>query len=133
METDGPSIDLDLLAASLRIDSADSGTFVESLAVKLADILPGRVAVKHARRGMLGPKYVRLLSVQVADQRLELMRSDRDVVQARRGRLSGGIVLKTEPLEVDEWLGALGSALAGEAKRNETTRQALERLMIEGH
>jgi hypothetical protein len=130
--TEDEGFDLDLLAASLRIDSTDSGSFVEGLAAKLADILPGRVSVQHGRRGLLGPKYVRRLSVQVADQRLELTRSDRDVVEVRRGRVSGGIVLKTETMQVDDWLGALGEALAAEAQRNQKTRQALERLMIEG-
>jgi hypothetical protein len=132
MDPEDAGLDLDLLAASLRLDSTDTGTFVEGLAVKLADILPGRVNLQHGRRGLMGPKYVRRLSVQVADQRLELLRSDRDVVEARRGRVSGGIVLKTETMQVDDWLGALGGALAAEAQRNQRTRQALERLMIEG-
>ena len=132
METEGSSFDLDLLAASLRVDSTDTGTFVEGLASKLADILPGRVTVKYARQGLLGPKHVRLLSVHMGDERLELARSDRDVLEARRGRVSGGIVLKTESLEVEDWLGALGGALAAEAQRNQKTRQALERLLIEG-
>ncbi len=132
METEGSGFDLDLLAASLRVDSTDSGSFVEGLAAKLADILPGRVTVQHGRRGLLGPKYVRRLSVQGNDQRRELLRSDRDVGEARCGRVSGGIVLKTETMGVDDWLGALGGALAAEAQRNQRTRQALERLMIEG-
>ena len=132
VETEGSGFDLDLLAASLRVDSTDTGTFVEGLAAKLGDILPGRVTVQHGRRGLLGPRYVRRLGVQVSDQRLELLRSDRDVIEARCGRLSGGIVLKTETMEVDDWLGALGRALAAEAQRNQKTRQALERLMIDG-
>jgi hypothetical protein len=132
VSAEGESFDLDLVAASLRVDSTDTGSFVEGLAAKLADILPGRVSVQHGRRGLLGPKYVRRLSVQVSDERLELLRSDRDVVEARRGRVSGGIVLKTETIEVDEWLGALGGALAAEAQRNQKIRQALERLLIEG-
>lgn len=129
---EGSSLDLDLLAASLRVDSTDSGTFVEGLAAKLTDILPGRVAVKYGRQGLLGPKRMRLLSVQMGDQRLELVRGDRDVLEARRGRISGGIVLKTETLEVEDWLSALGEALAAEAQRNQKTRQALERLLIDG-
>jgi hypothetical protein len=132
MEAEGSSVDLDLLAASLRVDSTDTGTFVEGLAAKLSDILPGRVTVKHGRQGLLGPKYVRLLSVHMGDERLELVRGDRDVLEARRGRVSGGIVLKSESLEVEDWLRALGEALSAEAQRNQSTRQALERLLIEG-
>jgi hypothetical protein len=51
-------------------------------------------------------------------------------VQTRCSRLSGGIVLKTEELGADDWIAALGEALAAEAGRNERTRQALERLLM---
>jgi hypothetical protein len=40
-------------------------------------------------------------------------------------------VLKNEHVSTDEWLAALGTALAAEAKRNATTRQALERLLTQ--
>ena len=49
----------------------------------------------------------------------------------RSARLSGGIVLKNEPLDTDQWLAALSQALAAEAKRSETTRKALERLLMQ--
>ena len=52
-------------------------------------------------------------------------------VQARSSRLSGGIVLKSEIVDTDVWLVALGTALAAEARRSQTTRQALERLLNE--
>jgi hypothetical protein len=123
-------VDLDSLAASLRADSGDLGAFVEGLAAKLEDVLPGRVRVTRGRRGMLGPKIVRRIAVDAGDQRLELLRSDGDAIETRRSRLSGGIVLKSESLDTDAWLGALGEALTAEAERSEQTRQALERLLI---
>jgi hypothetical protein len=129
--TEGAPVDIDLLAASLRADSSDLGAFVESLATKLADALPGRITVQRARRGLLGPKIVRKLALDAGGQRLELVRSDDDAIETRSARLSGGIVLKTEELDTDTWLAALGEALAAEAGRNERTRQALERLLIQ--
>ncbi len=131
MATEGEPLDIDLLAASLRADSGDVGAFVEGLAAKLDDVLPGRVKVQRARRGLLGPKLVRRIFVDAGGQRLELLRSDGDAIETRRARLSGGIVLKTEALDTDDWLAALGEALAAEAGRNERTRQALERLLIQ--
>jgi hypothetical protein len=130
VETEGAPFDLDLLAASLRADSSDVGAFVESLAAKLADVLPGRVTVQRARRGLFGPKIVRKLAVDAGGQRLELLRGEGDAIEARCARLSAGIVLKTEEISTDDWLAALGEALAAEAGRNERTRQALERLLI---
>ena len=127
MTSDG--LDLDLLAASLRADSSDLSAFVESLAAKLEQAVPGRVRVERRRTGMFGPKAVRRLSVDLADRRLEL-RAERGGVQTRWARLSGGIALKNEELETEAWLAMLSEALAAEARRSETTRQALERLLI---
>jgi hypothetical protein len=127
--TEGAPFDIDLLAASLRADSGDLGEFVEGLAGKLEDVLPGRVIVQRNRRGMFGPKIVRKIALDAGPERLELLRSEDDVIETRRARLSGGIVLKTEPLDTDAWMDALGGALAAEAERSAQTRQALERLL----
>ncbi len=128
MSEDSEPVDLDLLAASLRADSSDLGAFVESLAVKLEDAIPNRVRVERRRDGMFGSKLVRRIEVDLGDQRLDL-RYARDL-ETRRAKLSGGIVLKSEQLDTDAWLSALGGALADEARRSETTRQALQRLLI---
>ena len=122
--------DLDLVAASLRADTGDIHAFVEGLAAKLEHAVPGLVEVQRRREGLLGPKVVQRLSLRAGDQRLEL-RAERGAVQTSRARVSGGIVLKTEPLETDAWLAAVGEALTTEARRSESTRQALERLLIQ--
>ena len=44
-------------------------------------------------------------------------------------RLSGGIVLKSEELGTDDWLRALGEALAHPGAAQPVNRQALERLL----
>jgi hypothetical protein len=124
-------VDLDLLAASLRADSSDLGAFVEGLAVKLEQTLPGRTKVQRARRALLGAKQVRKISVDAGDQRLELVRADGDAIETRCSRLSGGIVLKSDTMDTDQWLRALGAAITAEAERSEQTRQALERLLIQ--
>jgi hypothetical protein len=124
-------VDLDLLSASLRADSSDLGVFVEGLAAKLEEVLPGRVTVQRSRRGLIGAKQVRKIAVDAGEQRLELERSAGDAVETRRCRLSGGIVLKREELGTDDWLRELGQAISAEAQRSEQTRQALERLLID--
>ncbi len=123
---------LDLLAASLRADLSDLNAFFETLASKLEDALPGNVRVYRWRARMLGPKHVRKIVVDAGGDRLELARGDREHVQALRGRLSGGIVIKSEPLEIEQWIDALTEVLTAEAGRNEKTRLALERLLLAG-
>ncbi|MGB0094496.1 MAG: hypothetical protein WBP81_18440 [Solirubrobacteraceae bacterium] len=124
------AFDIDLLAASLRADSSDVGAFVEGLAAKLEDLLPGRVKVQRGRRGMFGPKLVKRIALDAGGERLELVRTEGDAVETRLARISGGIVLKTEPLGTDAWLVALGEALSQEAARSGQIRQALERLLL---
>ena len=121
---------MDLLAASLRADSSDLNAFVESLAAKLQEAVPARVRIDRRRSGMFGPKAVRAVAVDLGDRRLEL-RMEGGTVQTRCARLSGGIVLKNDVLETDEWLAALSDALAAEARRSETTRKSLERLLTQ--
>lgn len=126
-----PNLDLDLLAASLRADSSDLGAFVESLAVKLEEAVPGRVRVERRRAGLLGgKKLVQSIALDAGDRRLELSYRG-GALQTRAAKVSGGIVLKNEALDTDAWLAALGQALDAEARRSETTRRALERLLTE--
>jgi hypothetical protein len=123
-----PGIDIDLLAASLRADASDLGTFVEALAVKLEEAVPGGVTVERRRDGMFGPKLVRRIALDAGGVRLEL-RAQGMSIDTRCSRLSGGIVIKTEELATDAWLRALGEALAVHAGRSQVTRQALDRLL----
>jgi hypothetical protein len=125
-----PDLDLDLLAASLRADSSDLSAFVESLAVKLEEALPGHVRVERRRSGLLGAKAVRMIALDAGGRRLELT-FQRGALETRASRMSAGIVLKSEMLATDEWLAALGEALGAEASRSETTRRALQRLLTE--
>lgn len=129
MAGDETAYDLDLLAASLRADSSDLGAFVESLAAKLEEALPGRVQVERRRSGVFGPRAVRRIMLDSGGSRLEL-RLQGQAIETRCSRLSGGIVLKSELVDTDTWLRGLSDALAEEAKRSATTRQVLERLLI---
>src|ERR1700730_13820510 len=101
MADEDAALDIDLLAASFRTDLSDLGAFVESLAVKLEDLLPTRVRVERRKDGMFGPKLVRRIEFDGDGQRLEL-RYDGRVIDTRSSRLSGGIVLKSEALGTDE-------------------------------
>jgi hypothetical protein len=128
MASDPAAVDLDLLSASLRADASDLRAFVESLAVKLEDAIPQHVRVERRRDGMFGPKLVRRIVVDGGDRRLEVEWRG-GAPQTSCSRLSGGIVLKNETVEIDAWLAELGQTLADEARRSEATRQALERLL----
>jgi hypothetical protein len=125
---DNGDLDIDLLAASLRADASDLHAFMEVIATKLETTLPGGVQIERARDGFRGPKLVRKIAVEVGGDRLELRRSGA-AIEALRAKTSGGIVLKTERLGIDDWLGVLARMLGVEAQRSQQTRQALGRLL----
>ena len=55
--------DLDLITASLRADANDMSTFIEVLAAKLEDAIPGLVRVTRMRGRLFGAKQVGRITV----------------------------------------------------------------------
>lgn len=122
--------DFELVAASLRADAGDLSHFVEALASKLEQALPASTRVdRRARRLLSRDKVVRRLEVSVGDRRYALDFDGAVECNAERATKVRGIVVKTEPLGVDEWIDALARDLAAEADRSGQARQALERLL----
>jgi hypothetical protein len=122
--------DLDLVAAALRADLSDIAAFVEGLATRLELALPGLAQVKRAKSGFRGPKLVTEIVVEAGDERLQLERHGGQI-QTSRCRVSGGITIKTEAIDVDTWLSALSAAVAQQAQRSERTRLALQQIVLD--
>jgi nucleoid DNA-binding protein len=119
----------ELVASSLRADAADLDAFVEALAVKLEDALPGRTRVERRSAGLFSrSKRVHRISVDMESGRYDLV-AERGRVQVSRGNIVRGIVLKTEPLSLDTWIDELSRELTQEADRSEQGRVALQRLL----
>lgn len=118
--------DLDLVAASLRADAGDLGVFVEALARKLEQTLPGRCSVRRA--GLRGKGNVREIGISVGDARYDLTYHDGSV-SARRSSVVRGITLKNEELGLDAWIDSLATQMVAEADRSERGREALEKLL----
>ena len=121
-------IDVDLLAASLRSSSSDLATFVEVLADKLEEALPGRVVVERRGRFLGKDKRVERLQCDLGGDRY-LLAARGGTVETRRAKAVRGVVLKTEDVPLAEWLDALARDLATEAQSSERARQALEQLL----
>ena len=130
LERQAASTDLDLAAAALRADLSDTDAFVEGLAARLEQALPGFVQVKRARSGFRGPKLVSEILVQAGDEHLQLRRQGGHV-ETIRARISGGIAIKTEAIDTEVWLSALTAAVSQQAARSERTRQALQQLVLD--
>lgn len=122
--------DLDLLAASLRADMSDTAGFLEALAAKLEDALPGQVDVERKGRLFGGAKRVQRIAVRLGDTHYEI-EGEGGVVAARRRSVVRGIALKSEDLAVDAWIDELSGDLLALAQRSERGRVALERLLTD--
>ena len=123
--------DFDLVAASLRADAADSRGFVEALAVRLEAALPGQARVQRRSRKFLSrEKVVRAIEVDAGENRYALQMDDRGALDARRSAAVRGIVVKNDPLPLDEWIDSLARDLAEQARASEQGRLALERLLM---
>jgi hypothetical protein len=123
--------DFDLVAASLRTDATDSRGFVEALAVRLEGALPTQTRVKRrSKRFLSGEKVVRSIEVDAGENRYTIAVDDRGAMEARRSAAVRGIVLKNDPLPVEEWIDGLARDLAEQAHASEAGRVALERLLL---
>jgi hypothetical protein len=115
-------LDFELLAASLRADSADMPAWVAALGEKLVGALPGRVALRHG--GLLGHGPVTGLAADLGAWRFALS-LDHGQPAAERTHVVRGIALKTEALPLDTWIEALSAALAELAATSARERQAI--------
>ena len=125
MAADAAQPDVDLLAAALRADAADLSQFADLVAGKLQAMLPARTRVERRRAGLMGPKVVRRVVLRLDDVQFELG-AEHGAVEPLVASVSGGIVLKRERVELDDWLGRLSAALTAEAGRSERARRTLE-------
>ncbi len=123
-----PASHFDLVAASLRADAADLGSFLEALAVKLESSLPGMVRVE--REGGLFKKVrrVRAIRIQIEESVYEVYRAGGGL-EARLSQQVRGIVLKHDTLRLDAWIDELSRHLARHAETSAEVRAALERLL----
>jgi hypothetical protein len=124
---DGP-MDLELLAAALRADTSDMEMFFEVMAKKLTDILGPRAEVERRGSVLRREKPVARIRVVLGDDQMELarVRGSIECLLAHRVR---GVVLRTEQVELSQWLDSLVRHLEEESRRNASTRAALEALL----
>jgi hypothetical protein len=128
-----PDQTFDLSAAGLRADGTDLRISVEVLAAKLESSLPGRTRVERRGGGLLGrgEKHVCRIEVELGAQSgtTYQLTVDGGRVEGFRERKSGGISIKRESLDPDQWVTALTAELQAEAERSAEARQALEGLV----
>lgn len=110
--TSGEAIDsMDLHAAFMRRAAADQGAFVEALAARLEQALPGLVRIERKRNGLFSKAaHVRAISIDTGDTQY-VLEQDQGILRAMCTHVAHGVILKRETLTVQQFLEALGNTL----------------------
>ncbi len=129
-----PDDDVNVLAAIVSRQSLDLEVYAGFLLQALSDALPAEL-VSVRRRSSLGgrlrgrPPAVIEVALHLGDQRFTLSRPEPNArIRSTVGHEVGGIVLKTEPVALDEWSRRLATELAELARRNDAAAAALARI-----
>ena len=126
-------MDVELLAAALRQDSADLDIYAKVLSVNLVESLP-KGAVQVERKRSMSDRVagregtVTSLDVAIGDVRLGL-RLDRGRTVGEICKEVRGVVLSRQQVGLDEWIAALARGLAESAASSAKAREALQRYL----
>lgn len=124
----GEDLDLDLLASSLRADDGDVRVLLHALVTRLSTALGDRLVVERAGR-FRKSDAIRRVSIRLGDDQFDAM-VDRGSLECTVSRSSGGIRIRSARVGTDQWLLRLLGALKAEATTTQSTRLALEALVI---
>ena len=126
-------MDVELLAAALRQDSADLDVYAKVLSVNLVESLP-KGAVQVERKRSMSDRVagregtVTSLDVAIGDVRLGL-RLDRGRTIGEICKEVRGVVLSRQQVGLDEWIAALAKGLSESAASSAKAREALQRYL----
>jgi hypothetical protein len=116
-----PSFD-DVSVAAVLAQRAreDRNDLLDDLVAMLSGVVPN-VQVERT----LLKRRVRAIRLPLGDYTYALARGDRGSFEASRQQVVRGVAVRTQPLEIEEFLAELGVALDVELKRTERGRAAL--------
>lgn len=122
---------VDLLAASLRLNSRDIEASLGGLAKLLSLLSPGNTAIKMKKHGVFNKENgIEEIAVSLGDKIFSLRRSKSpQVVETSVAKLVRGIVIKTDQVDMETWSKLLAQQLSTEAARSEAGRLAVEQLL----
>jgi len=122
MTGSGPNFDSVSVAAILAQRSReDRGALLDDLVTMLSEVVPG---VK-VERGLIR-RRVTAIRLPLGNAIYVLQRGANDTFEASRQQQVRGVVIRTDPLEIDAFLTELGNALDAELRRTEHGRQAIQ-------
>lgn len=120
--------DVSVAAILAQRSREDRSELLDDLVAMLSEVVPGcRVERGLIRRRATG------IRLPIGNAIYVLERGANDTVQASRQQQVRGVVIRTDPLEIDAFLTELGTALDAELKRTERGRDAIRSWLNAGN
>lgn len=123
------ALNVDVLAASLRMDGKQSANMLEFLAQKLEAALPENVTVKRGGWLLSKEKPVQEVLVRFEDFHYQLIKEKHGPVGAKQLKIVRGVALKTNDVTMDEWISLVAKELSDLAAQNAQARDALGKMV----
>lgn len=127
------SLNLDMVTAALRADSADVAVYARVLTQSLGEALPPDCVTVDRKQSMSDrmrgrPGEISRVAVQLGDQQLTLsVQGGRPVAEVCRA--VRGVILSRQTVPLQEWTATLAGLLVTHAQQNAEAAQALRRLV----
>jgi hypothetical protein len=128
---DGDAFDLDLATASLLSEGQDVHLLLGVLAKQLAGALGDRLVIERKGGILRRSDEIKALQVTLAKEEFHAELHGGGVT-CTIGHASGGIRIRSEQVEMNEWLRRLLANLQTEAASSQSARLALENIVIGG-
>jgi hypothetical protein len=127
-DTDDAGLGFDMLAASIRADAAELGTFLNVLGRKLLSALPGQVNCIHEKKRFRESDKVRRIELSLEDLRFEIEDAGGRLV-AMVSHVVRGMRLRSDEVPLDVWIEQLSRKLAEAAANSAKSRDAIASLL----
>jgi hypothetical protein len=125
------AFDLELATASLLGDTHDVKMLLKLLVAQLSGALGERLKVEHPGGFLRKSNEIRSVTAQIGDDEFRADISGA-ALACTVGHTSGGIRIRSEKVDMDEWLRRLLHNLQAEAAHSQAARLALENIVIGG-
>jgi hypothetical protein len=117
-------------AALAKSYAEDAREFLALLGTVMESALAAETRIE--RRGFFGGGSVRRIEIALGDYTYVIEDAGRGPLTALRKRMVRGVALKSEEIQVPEWIDALGAAIEARAATSQAARDALSKLIGEG-
>ena len=120
----------DIYSAWMRRSNGDMHAFLEALAVRLEQSLPGMVQVQRKRDGLFArTQHVSSISLQLGNFQFVLQKEPAGI-KTSRTKIVRGVTLKSDDLSLADWLSAVDAELKTAAADAEKSHSVLREFLV---